>query len=72
MKNHIDGENPYAKLGITPIINAIGSVTMLGGSTPIEAVKVAMNNADNFYVPLMELEEKAGKRIASTLSLIHI
>ena len=30
MKNHIDDENPYAKLGITPIINAIGSVTMLG------------------------------------------
>ena len=28
MKNHIDDENPYAKLGITPIINAIGSVTM--------------------------------------------
>ena len=38
MKNHIDDENPYTKLGITPIINAIGSVTMLGGATPIEAV----------------------------------
>lgn len=69
MKNHIDDENPYAKLGITPIINAIGSVTMLGGSTPIEAVKEAMNNADDFYVPLMELEEKAGKRIASTIGV---
>ena len=62
MRNHVDDENPYAELGITPIINAIGSVTMLGGSTPIREVKEAMDNADSFYVPLMELEEKAGKK----------
>ena len=69
MRNHVDDENPYAELGITPIINAIGSVTMLGGSTPIREVKEAMDNADNFYVPLMELEEKAGERIASMIGV---
>ncbi|MCL0105198.1 hypothetical protein M1N90_00370 [Dehalococcoidia bacterium] len=69
MRNHINDENPYAELGITPIINAIGSVTMLGGSTPIREVKEAMDNADNFYVPLMELEEKAGERIASIIGV---
>ena len=69
MPNHIDDENPYAELGITPIINAIGSVTMLGGSTPIREVKEAMDNADSFYVPLMELEEKAGERIASMIGV---
>ena len=69
MPNHVDDENPYAELGITPIINAIGSVTMLGGSTPIREVKEAMDNADSFYVPLMELEEKAGERIASMIGV---
>ena len=32
----------YKELGATPIINAIGSVTMLGGSTPIPEVTKAM------------------------------
>ena len=69
MSNHFDYENPYAELGVSPIINAIGSVTMLGGSTPIPEVKEAMKHADNFYVSLMELEEKAGRNIASTIGV---
>ena len=32
----------YRELGATPVINATGSVTMLGGSTPIPEVKEAM------------------------------
>ena len=49
----------YKSLGATPIINAIGSVTMLGGSTPVPEVKEAMELAESAYIPLMELEEKA-------------
>jgi D-glucosaminate-6-phosphate ammonia-lyase len=54
----------YQELGAKPVINAIGSVTMLGGSTPAPEVKEAMARADNAYIPLMELEEKAGEAIA--------
>ena len=54
----------YEELGAKPIINAIGSVTMLGGSTPVPEVKEAMERADDAYIPLIELEEKAGQVIA--------
>ena len=61
--------NIYEALGIRPIINAIGSVTMLGGSTPTREVKVAMDQADSSYVPLYELEEKAGALIAKFVNV---
>ena len=48
----------YSELGITPIINAIGSVTLLGGSTPPQSVLDAMDDANSTYVPLEELEKK--------------
>ena len=54
----------YKELGATPVINAIGSVTVLGGSNPAPEVKEAMDRADGPYVPLMELQEKAGEAIA--------
>ena len=59
----------YKELGAKPIINAIGSVTMLGGSTPIPEVKEAMEKADSAYLPLIELEEKAGRAIADMLDV---
>ena len=34
--------NIYEEIGVQPIINAIGSVTMLGGSTPIPEALEAM------------------------------
>ena len=33
----------YKEMGATPVINAIGSVTLLGGSTPKPVVKEAMD-----------------------------
>ena len=54
----------YRELCPKPIINAIGSVTMLGGSTPPSEVSEAMERAPSAWVPLMELEEKAGQAIA--------
>ena len=59
-----NSDSIYSDLGVTPIINAIGSVTLLGGSTPTPEVKQAMNQADAAYVPLEELQLKAGKAIA--------
>ena len=59
----------YKELGAQPIINAIGSVTMLGGSTPVPEVKEAMEQADVAYIPLIELEEKAGQAIADVVDV---
>ncbi len=54
----------YKELGAVPIINAIGSLTLLGGSTPAPEVKEAMERADSAYIPLMELQEKVGAVVA--------
>ena len=54
----------YKELGAKPVINAIGSVTMLGGSTPPAEVREAMERANDAYIPLMELQDKAGAAIA--------
>ncbi len=59
----------YKELGARPVINAIGSVTMLGGSTPPKEIRDAMEEADSAYVPLMELEEKAGALIARLIGV---
>ncbi|MCH7621975.1 MAG: hypothetical protein IH870_08765, partial [Chloroflexi bacterium] len=59
----------YRELGVRPVINAMGSVTMLGGSTPFPEVREAMEQADDAYVPLMELEEKAGQAIAEMVDV---
>ena len=61
--------NIYEEIGVQPIINAIGSVTMLGGSTPIPEALEAMEQAGSSYIPLMELEEKAGSAIANMLNV---
>lgn len=59
----------YKEIGAQPIINAIGSVTMLGGSLPALEVKQAMDRADAAYIPLIELEEKAGRAIANMVNV---
>ena len=54
----------YKEIDATPIINAIGSVTLLGGSTPVPEVKDAMDRANSAFIPLEHLEEKAGQAIS--------
>ena len=54
----------YKELGARPVINATGSVTLLGGSTPVPEVKDAMERADSAFIPLIELEKGAGDEIA--------
>ncbi|MDP6416418.1 MAG: hypothetical protein QGG54_15525, partial [Gammaproteobacteria bacterium] len=59
----------YKDMGARPVINATGSVTLLGGSTPVPEVKAAMDAADSAYIPLIELEQVAGDRIAGMLDV---
>ena len=59
----------YKELGVRPIINAIGSLTLLGGSTPPPEVADAMASAASAYVPLTELEEHAGAYIAEAVNV---
>ena len=57
----------YASLGIKPVINGVGVVTVLGGSIiPPEVIR-AMEEASRFFIPLPELERKVGARIAELL-----
>ena len=49
----------YSELGIKPIINAIGSVTLLGGSTQPQQVIDAMQSAQDMYAPMDELEQES-------------
>jgi L-seryl-tRNA(Ser) seleniumtransferase len=57
----------YASLGIKPVINGVGVVTVLGGSIMPPEVIHAMEEASHFFIPLPELEKKVGARIAELL-----
>jgi L-seryl-tRNA(Ser) seleniumtransferase len=59
----------YKELGATPVVNATGSVTFLGGSTPNPEVKAAMEAANSAFIPLIHLEQVAGDRIAEMLGV---
>jgi uncharacterized pyridoxal phosphate-dependent enzyme len=55
----------YDELGVRPCINAAGSYTDLGGALMPEEVVDAMHEASRHSVPITELQEAVGKRIAS-------
>lgn len=57
----------YNELGVTPVINAMGHVTLLGGSILSPHVQAAMDAANRMYVSMEELQEKAGRAIANML-----
>ena len=56
-----------AQLGVTPVINATGHVTVLGGSILSPRVQAAMDAANRTYVAMEELQDKAGRAIAEML-----
>lgn len=57
----------YASLGIKPVINGVGVVTVLGGSIMPPEVIHAMEEAAKYFIPLPELQKKVGARIAELL-----
>jgi uncharacterized pyridoxal phosphate-dependent enzyme len=59
----------YADLGVRPVINAWGTVTVMGGSTSPPEVLAAMAEAGRQYVPIHELEAAAGRYIAGRLGV---
>ena len=59
----------YREIGVTPVINATGSVTILGGSTPHPEVSLAMDQANSAFVPLWELQKVAGAGIAKMVGV---
>ncbi len=65
----VTGTGFYARLGIRPVINAKGSLTVLGGSTIPESVMEAMNEANLHQVEMQELIEKVGDEMAGFLGV---
>jgi uncharacterized pyridoxal phosphate-dependent enzyme len=57
----------FTELGVRPFINGRGTITTLSGSLMPQEVSDAMNNASKKFVNLIELNEKAGQRIAEML-----
>src|SRR6201996_7322962 len=61
------GEDYYAKLGVTKIINAAGTYTALTASIMPPSVQAAVASAAHHPVRLAELQQKAGEYIAQRL-----
>ena len=59
----------YASLGLKPVINGVGVVTVLGGSIMPPEVLRAMEDASKYFVSVPELEKKVGARIAELLKV---
>jgi len=54
----------YNKLNITPMINAAGTYTMVGGSRMSEQTLKDMTDAARAHVDIKELQEKVNQRLA--------
>jgi len=63
--------NPYQELGVPTVINAEGTMTMLGGSLGRPEVEAIMSQAAKHFVSIPALEAAAGKRISQMLKLPH-
>src|SRR4051794_15280649 len=61
--------NIYSQLGVKTLINAQGTVTVVGGSVMPQEVVQAMAEAAGWFVSIPELQETVGKRIAGLLGV---
>ena len=59
----------YTRLGVRPVINAIGTVTVLGGVIMPPEVVAAMEEAARHFIHMPELLEKSGEHIARLLGV---
>ena len=65
----IPAKNIYSRLGVKTLINAQGTVTVVGGSVMPPEVVQAMAEAAGWFVSIPELQEKVGDRIAGLLGV---
>src|SRR5579871_1495008 len=61
--------NVYESLGVRPVINATGTVTILGGSLMPPEVVAAWTEASRHFVNLLELHDRVGERIAKLIGV---
>ena len=59
----------YEKLGVHPVINADGHMTVLGGSIISAEVRRAMDEAGDTYVEMRQLLARSGEYIADRLGV---
>ena len=59
----------YEDLGAKPVINGIGTVTVLGGSIMPPEVVAAMVEASKHFVHVPSLQRKAGQKIAEMIGV---
>jgi len=62
-------QSVYEALGLKHVINAIGTVTNLGGSVMPPEVVAAWTNASRHFVNLVELQDRVGERIAKAIGV---
>jgi L-seryl-tRNA(Ser) seleniumtransferase len=58
------GPNIYQSIGVRPIINCRGTLTIIGGSLELPEVREATQAASQHYVQLDELMDAIGQRLA--------
>lgn len=63
------GTSVYERIGVQPLINAAGILTILGGSLMLKEVKEVMEEASRHYVNIEELHAAADKAIAQRISV---
>lgn len=54
----------YESIGVRPVINCRGTLTIIGGSQTLPEVKRAMEEASRHYVHIDELMEAVGRKLA--------
>jgi len=58
------GDDIYQSIGVRPLINCRGTLTVIGGSLELPEVQAAKHAAANHYAQLDELMEAISKRLA--------
>lgn len=61
------GRDVYGELGLKRVVNAMGNVTVLGGSMLADSVQAAVAEANESFVDMEDLLEKSGAAIAGML-----